>query len=87
VGNLKQRLEKLERVRWAGSPPIAFIVRFVGPDGPEPLTAEETAALEAYKEKMVAGTKARGIVVIHWTPEKARELFALDDKKPDGTQA
>ncbi len=61
----------------AGSPSITFIVRYVGLDGPEPLTPEETAALEAYKEKMVAEVQTGCLVVVHWTREKAQELLAL----------
>lgn len=76
MGNLKGRLKKLEMVRWAGSPPIIFKVQFVGSDGPEPLTPEETAALEAYKEKMEAGAKNGGTVIILWSREKAQELIA-----------
>jgi hypothetical protein len=76
MGNLKGRLQKLARVRWAGSPPITLIVRTVGPDGPEPLTPEETAALEAYKERMEAEVQKGCMVVVYWTREKAQELLA-----------
>ena len=78
--NLKQRLGKLERKKGMIGKPLVFkiieIVRSDG-DGHEAyLTPEEEAALEEYKEKLIAAAPPGGFVVIYWTPEKARELLA-----------
>jgi hypothetical protein len=78
MGSFRRRVEALERIRWACSPPLTFLVTFVGAidGGPEQLTPEETVALEAYKGRMKAEAKEGDIVCIEWTREKAQELLA-----------
>jgi hypothetical protein len=77
--NLKSRLKKLERVNGAGKSPLIVILRSFGG---QPLTPEETAALDNYLKKVEAESLAEGeaVKVILWTRERAQELLAAMPK-------
>ena len=62
MGNLRRRVEKLERANGAGAPPLIIILKSFGE-----LTPEETAALEAHKERMEAEGQGGCVVVVDWT--------------------
>lgn len=81
--NLEKRVEKLEQARGVGFPSVIISVCFVSPEGlepltpeDEPLTPEETAALNDYKERLTAAAAPGSVEIILWTREKAQELLA-----------
>jgi len=82
--NLQDRIGKLENVLGVNQPPIILTVRFINPDGEtEPLTPEETAALEAYKEQLCReAVGSPDISCVFWTREQAQALIAQKGQDP-----
>lgn len=80
MGNLKGRVEKLEKAKGVGETSVIMSVAFINPDRTESLTPEEAAAFDDYQEKMTMEAKEGCVVMILRSREKAQELLALAGK-------
>jgi hypothetical protein len=79
--SLEDRIERLEKVRGVHHPSRVITIHLIKGDGTEELrTAEEEAALEAYREKLrrdAEGTPSTPLIL--WTRKQAQELLAGQD--------